>query len=286
MVEANEVTLCTEPFGDPHDPAVLLITGIGGSMLWWDEELCRMLAARGRHVIRYDHRDTGRSTACEPGRPDYTGAQMVEDAVGVLDAYGLGAAHLVGVSAGGAFAQLLALDHPERVLSLALVSTSAATPGDRVLPGPTAAFGRFVADATVDWSDDASVVEYLVGYTRVLAGDRRPFDEAAARELIDREIARTPDVATLQNHDLLGDDGRSYPPLSSIAAPTLVIHGSADPMFPLAHGEALAAEIPGARLLMLDGAGHGVDRADWDTIVDAIAVHTGPEPTGRTSVDH
>src|SRR5829696_2393016 len=147
MIEANDVALCTESFGDPADPPILLIMGIGASMLWWDERLCRKLADRGRFVIRYDHRDTGRSVTYEPGQPGYNGADLVADAAGVLDAYGLAAAHIVGVSAGGAFAQVLALDFAERVLSLVLISTTPATPADRGLPSPTEEFGRFLATA-------------------------------------------------------------------------------------------------------------------------------------------
>jgi pimeloyl-ACP methyl ester carboxylesterase len=274
IVRANGVDLCTEPFGNPADPPVLLVMGIGASMLWWEEGFCRMLAERGRFVLRYDHRDTGRSVTYPPGRPGYTSADLVADAAGVLDAYGIAAAHVVGVSAGGALAQLLALDVPDRVRSLVLISTSVALPGSRGLPPPTGEFTRFVATAEADWSDAASVVEYLVGYDRVLAGGRRPFDEQAARELARREVERARDIAAAHNHDIL-EEGRLPPgPLSAIAAPTLVIHGSADPMFPLGHGQALAAEIPGARLLPLEGAGHGVDRADWGTIVGAIVEHT------------
>src|SRR5215510_8501996 len=116
MIEANGVELCTEAFGDPADPSILLVMGISASMLWWEEAFCRMLADGGRLVIRYDHRDTGRSVTYEVGRPGYTGADLVADAVAVLDAYGIEAAHVVGVSAGGAFAQLVALGFPERVL--------------------------------------------------------------------------------------------------------------------------------------------------------------------------
>ena len=274
MIDANGVELCTEPFGDPADPPILLIMGIGASMLWWEEGFCRMLAESGRFVIRYDHRDTGRSVTYEPGHPGYTAADLVADAAGVLDAYGIPAAHLVGVSAGGAFAQLLALDYPDRVLSLVLISTSPATPGDRGLPPPADEFGRFVAAAQVNWSDAESVTEYLVGYSRMLSGGQRRFDEAAARELVRREVTRARDVAAMRNHDVLSDDERSHAPLSSIIAPTLVIHGTADPMFPLGHGQALADEIPGARLLTLPAAGHGVDRADWQPIVNAILEHT------------
>jgi pimeloyl-ACP methyl ester carboxylesterase len=275
MTEANGVELCAESFGEAADPPILLIMGIGASMLWWDEEFCRMLAEGGRFVIRYDHRDTGRSVAYEPGRPGYTGADLVADAAGVLDAYDVPAAHMVGVSAGGAFAQVLALDFADRVLSLVLISTSAATSGARRLPSPTEEFGRFVSTAEVDWSDADSVVDYLVDYYRVLAGGRRPFDEAAVRELVRRDVERARDFAAAQNHDLLPPGEQPREPLSSITVPTLVIHGTADPMFPLAHGEALAEEIGNARLLTLEGAGHGLDRADWETVAPAILGHTG-----------
>jgi pimeloyl-ACP methyl ester carboxylesterase len=118
------------------------------------------------------------------------------------------------------------------------------------------------------------VIEYVVGYSGVLAGRQRPFDVAASRELARRDVERARNVAALQNHDLMSDDDRAREPLSSITVPTLVIHGTADPMFPLAHGEALAHEIPEATLLPLEGAGHGVDQTDWETIIPAILEHT------------
>ena len=229
MIEANGVELCTEPFGDPADPPVLLIMGIGASMLWWDEGFCGLLADGGRYVIRYDHRDVGRSISYEPGRPEYTGSDLVADAAAILDGYGIPAAHVVGVSAGGAFAQLLTLEHPERVLSLTLISTSPAVPTDRALPAPTEAL---------------------------------------------REIGRAHDFAAARNHDLLRE-GPAGEPLSAVAVPTLVIHGTADPMFPIGHGNALADEIPNASLLRLERAGHGVEQADWETIAGAILDHTG-----------
>ena len=274
MVAVNGVELCTESFGDSADPPILLVMGIGASMLWWEEGFCRMLANGGRFVVRYDHRDTGRSVSYEPGRPGYRGADLVADAAGVLDAYGIPAAHVVGVSAGGALAQLLTLDFPERVRSLTLISTSFAVSSDRVLPGPTAEYGRFFTAVEVDQSDPESVIEYLVDYSRVLAGEEQPFDEAAFRALARRDVARASDFRAAQNHDLLHDEARSREPLSSISSPTLVIHGTADPMFPIGHGEALAEEIPDARLLRLEGAGHGVYRADWEAIVAAILEHT------------
>ena len=274
MIEANGAELCTESFGSPADPPILLIMGIGASMLWWEEGFCRLVAGGGRFVIRYDHRDTGRSVTGEPGRPDYTSADLIADAAGVLDAYGVPAAHVVGVSAGGAFAQLLALGYPDRVLSLVLISTSPATPGERGLPSATERYRQFVASAEVDWSDESSVVEYLVGYAGVLAGGARPFDEAAMRELVRRDVERAHDLAASENHGLAAEGKLPHEPLSAIAVPTLVIHGTDDPMFPLAHAEALAREIPGARLLMLEAAGHGVERADWEPIARAILGQT------------
>ncbi len=281
MIEANGVELCAESFGDPADPPILLVMGIGGSMLWWEDEFCRKLADGGRFVIRYDHRDTGRSVSYEPGRPGYTGADLLADIPGVLDAYGIPAAHLFGVSAGGGFAQLEALEAPDRVLSLVLMSTSPATGGERGLPPPTDEFARLVTTAEVDWTDPESVTEYQLDYSRMLAGSRRPFDERSYRELIRRDVERARDVAALQNHDLIAGDEPSRGPLSEITAPTLVIHGTADPMFPLGHGQALAEEIPGARLVVLEGAGHGVYRDDWEPIVREVLSHT--ERSGRDS---
>jgi pimeloyl-ACP methyl ester carboxylesterase len=274
MIDANGVELCTDPFGRPADPPILLIMGIGASMLWWEEGFCRRLSEGGRFVIRYDHRDTGRSVAYEPGRPQYTGADLVADAVGVLDAYEIGVAHVVGVSAGGGFAQLLALGFPDRISSLVLISTSPATPGDRSLPSATERFNSFLASVEVDWSDQESVIEYLVGYERMLAGGVRPFDDIAWRELVRRDVERARDMAASENHSVISEGDAPSEPISSIAVPTLVIHGTADPMFPLEHGQALAKEIPGARLLTIEGAGHGVDRADWEPIARAILAHT------------
>src|SRR5437762_3885846 len=243
-------------------------------MLWWEEGFCRLLAEDGRFVIRYDHRDTGRSLTSEPGRPRYTGSDLLVDAVGVLDAYELLATHVVGVSAGGAFAQLLALGFPDRVLSLVLISTSPATRGECSLPSATERFGGFLASSEVDWSDRGSVIEYLVAYERMLAGGVRPFDELAWREFVGRDVERARDIAASQNHTMIAEGDFASEPISAIAVPTLVIHGTADPMFPLEHGQALAEEIPGARLLPLDGAGHGVERADWERIARAVLGHT------------
>ncbi len=162
-------------------------------MLWWQDGFCRLLAGHGRFVIRYDQRDTGRSTTYEPERPGYTGGDLLADAVAVLDGYRLASAHLVGVSAGGALVQLMALDFPSRVSSLVLISTSPATPGDRSLPPPTAAFAEFMRSASVDWSDADSVIDYLVAYAHLLAGYERRFEDYEVRDLVRRDAERARD---------------------------------------------------------------------------------------------
>lgn len=118
------------------------------------------------------------------------------------------------------------------------------------------------------------MIEYLIAYQRALAGGQRHFDEAPVRDLVRRDVGRARDFAAVQNHDVLPQGDAPRKPLSAIAAPTLVIHGTADPMFPIEHGEALAGEIPGARLLLLEGAGHGIHRADWESVARAILEHT------------
>jgi pimeloyl-ACP methyl ester carboxylesterase len=281
MIEADGVELCTESFGDPADPPILLVMGVGASMLWWDEDFCRTLAEGGRFVLRYDHRDTGRSMAYPPGRPGYTGADLAADAARVLDAYGIAAAHVAGVSAGGALAQVLALAHPERVLSLTLVSTSPAVPVGRELPPPTDEFLRFLGAAEQAPSGADAVADHQVAYARLLAGGRRPFDEDAARRLVRRDMARARDFAAARNHDVLPEGDPPGAPLPSITVPALVIHGTADPLFPLAHGEALAELLPEGRLLVLPDAGHGIERPDWPVVVPAVLAHTAAAHPGE-----
>jgi pimeloyl-ACP methyl ester carboxylesterase len=274
MIDVDGVELCTETFGAVGDPPLLLIMGIGASMLWWDDAFCAALAAGRRFVVRYDHRDTGRSTACPPGRPDYGGPDLVADAARVLDGHGLARAHVVGASMGGALAQLLALDLPDRVASLVLMDTSPAGAADD-LPPADEDYVAFLAGARIDWSDARSVVAHRVAEVRALNGER-PFDEARVRAFVERDAARSVSVASARNHELLDGSAPWRHRLGEIAVPTLVIHGSADPLFPLGHGRALASEIPGARLLVLDGGGHVLHPADHDDVVRSILAHTAP----------
>lgn len=278
IVRANGVDLCLETFGDPNDPAILLIAGVAGSMLSWEDEFCERLAAGSRFVIRYDQRDTGRSVTYEPGAPKYTGPDLVDDAVGILDALGVDRAHIVGISAGGGIAQFLALDHPDRVASLTLISTSGG-PGDPDLPGTSEDLREHLASPPPepDWADRTAVIDYVVEDARHYAGKSRPFDEAAWRELAGRDFDRSLNIASsMKNHVLIeGGGDRWRERLGEIRIPTLVLHGTEDPLFPYEHGVALANEIPGARLLPLEETGHELPRGIWDVVVGAILKHTG-----------
>jgi pimeloyl-ACP methyl ester carboxylesterase len=275
IVRVNGVDLCLQTFGDRADPAILLVMGVGTSMLAWDEEFCGRLAGGARFVIRYDHRDTGRSVTYEPGAPQYTGDDLVEDPIGLLDALGLAVAHLVGMSMGGALVQLVVLGHPERVSSVTLISTTAG-PGDPDLPPASDELRVHFADPPPppDWSDREAVVDYVVEDARHYAGRSRPFDEAAWRDLASRDFDRSVNLASAMNHFLLegGEPWRDR--LGEIRVPTLVMHGTEDPLFPFAHGRALANEIPGARLLALEETGHELPRDVWDVVVPAILEHT------------
>jgi pimeloyl-ACP methyl ester carboxylesterase len=266
------VTICSETFGDRGDPAVLLIMGAMASMLWWPDEFCERLAGAGRFVIRYDNRDTGRSTGYEPG---YTGDDMAGDAIGVLDEHGVDRAHMVGMSMGGGIAQQVTLDHPDRVLSLTAISTSAIGDQHADLPGPTPEYMEHAAAFDdLDWSDTGALADLLVRDARALSGTRHGFDEAAAREFVTRDLERAIDPSRLANHGNLGGAEEPTRRVEDIGVPLLVIHGTADPLFPLPHGVALAEAVPGAKLVTIEGGGHELHENDWDQILDAIARHT------------
>jgi pimeloyl-ACP methyl ester carboxylesterase len=280
IVPVNGVELCVQSFGDRADPAVLLIAGVAGSMLDWPEEFCERLAAGSRFVIRYDHRDTGRSVTYPPGAPGYTGRDLDEDPVGVLDALGVAAAHVVGISMGGGIAQTLAVRHPGRVASLTLISTSpiATSAGDPPLPPASAEAMATYGAAPPDGADRAAMIDYVVSQYRPLTSTSRPVGEEYLRDHATRVVDRSDNVASMNNHWVVlgqGDGDAVYrEQLAGIAAPTLVVHGTEDPLFPTPHGVALAGIVPGARLLVLEHTGHEVPPAVWDTVIPAIVDHT------------
>jgi pimeloyl-ACP methyl ester carboxylesterase len=291
-VSVGDVELCVEHFGDPGGPTLLLVSGAAAPMDWWADGLCARLAEGDRHVVRYDHRDTGRSTTGTPGEPAYDGWQLGRDCAGLIEALGVGPVHLVGISMGGGISQLIALRHPQLVASLTLVSTSAVGGVDAELPGPTAEVAAAFADPPPepDWVDVESYADWVVAGLRPYAGPVT-IDETTVRAVAARIHGRSHDVAAAGNHWLVvgGDDAdpeadAADDPLDvrRIAAPTLVVHGSDDPFFPLAHARALAEAIPDATLLVLPGVGHEVPPPQtWDLVVPALLGHTATDVASR-----
>ena len=276
-IEIDGVALFTEAVGDPADPAVLLVMGAMSSGVWWPDDFCLGLAARGRYVIRYDHRDTGRSTSYGPGEAPYTVEDLADDAVRVLDGYGLGRAHLVGMSLGGYLSQLVALKHPARVATLTLVASERLALADPSMPGLDPAILEYHAGAgDLDWTDRDAVVAYQVGAWRLLGGSAHPFDPEAIRAMAGADFDRTPDPLTTFNHAALGDATGWVGRLHEIDVPVLIVHGTEDPVLPYAHALALEAALPQSTLVTLEGTGHELHRADWPAIHDAVEAHTAP----------
>ncbi len=273
VLAVGEVELGVQSFGDPAHPAMLLIMGGAASMLHWDEAFCEQLAAAGRYVIRYDHRDTGRSTTGTPGEPTYTGADLAADAARLLGVLGVERAHLVGMSMGAALAVQVALQQPELVATLTLIAFTSGenAPDGAPLPAMSEELAAFFAGDGPVPEDPA---EALVEGERPFAAPGA-FDEDAARERARRIVDRSHDVAAGDNHFAAVEGSMSNAPLASLRLPTLVVHGSADPLFPLPHGEAVAAAIPGAELLVLEGVGHEAPPpSTYGVAVPRLIAHT------------
>jgi pimeloyl-ACP methyl ester carboxylesterase len=276
VVRTDGIDLATQAFGDPVQPPVLLIMGAMASMLWWPDAFCEGLASTGRHVVRYDNRDTGLSTRYPPGEPGYTLEDMVDDAMRVLDGHAIAAAHIVGMSLGGMIGQIAALKDPSRVLSLTAISSSPVGTDKSHLPSFTTAFAEHMAAGDgVDWSDRAQVIAYMIKDARVLAGTAHPFEEAKVRAFVERDHDRAGGYLSATNHGMLkvGDKWRGR--LGEMNAPLLVIHGTADPIYPIEHGVALSRAVRGAKLVRIEGGGHELHEADRHQIIDAIVAHTG-----------
>lgn len=267
--------LATEAFGAPGQPPLLLIMGATASMLWWPDPLCAALAGAGRYVIRYDNRDTGRSTCGPPGAPGYGLDELAEDAVAILEGYGIERAHLVGMSLGGMIAQLVALAHPTRVASLTAIASARFDEDDPGLPPvEPALLEHFATLPALDWSDREAAVAFAVESFRIAAGKGAAFDAARARDLAEREYDRARDPRSALNHSLIAGGARWAGRHGAIRAPLLVIHGRKDPILSLAHGRRLAEAVPGARLVVLEEAGHELNPRDWSRIAGEILAHT------------
>lgn len=288
QVFANGIKIEYETFGEPSAPALLLIAGLGGQMIGWDEELCQEWARRGLYVIRFDNRDVGLSTKIEEaGIPDikaamaarergekvkapYTLDDMADDAVGLLDALKIDKAHICGISMGGAIAQTIAYRHPSRVRSMTQVY---ATTGNPQLPQPKPEILDLLLTPPPPDRDD--YVNYMLKLYRTIAGPGFPFDEAWHRNLAQRSYDRAyygPGKAR-QFMAVLAHGNRK-PFLSSITAPALVVHGADDPLVPVSGGIDSAEAIPGAELMIIEGMGHDMPHGSaWPRILEKVVAH-------------
>ena len=265
---ANGIEIEYETFGRPDAAPLPLIGGLGTQLTSWDEDFCELLAARGFYVIRFDNRDAGLSTWPEE---EYTLDDMAADAVGLLDALGIPTAHVVGASMGGFIAQLVALDHPDRVLSLTSM-ISGPSGMDQVQPTPEA---QALLLTPVPPTREERV-ELALDAKRKLLGPDDPYDVAYERAKAERAIDRAyhPVGFARQLHAIVEAPGR-LERLHSLRVPTLVIHGDADILVPVDNGRRVAAAIPGARLLEISGMGHDVPKRVWPQVVDAIVAIAG-----------
>jgi len=280
-VAANGIEIAYETFGAASDAPILLVMGLGSQMLAWPDELCADLAARGYFVIRFDNRDVGLSThlreLSSPSplgaflnrrRPPYRVEDMADDAAGLLDGLKLASAHVVGISMGGFIAQELVLRRPERVRSLTLMMTST---GSRRVGRP---MPRVVARLTRRRAavDRADAVKAVVETFRLIGSPAYPLDEARLRDIAGRAYDRSYDPGGYlrQLAAVLAQRDRTQA-LGSVRMPTVIMHGSSDPLVAVSGGLALARSIPGARLVEIPGMGHDLPRALWPRFADEIS---------------
>ena len=280
IAKLDGIELAYETFGDPADPTMLLVMGLGAQMIHWDEELCEMFVKRGFHVVRFDNRDAGHSSKITGGpRPNvrqalfgntssasYTLDDMADDAAGLLDNLEVEAAHVVGASQGGMIGQTLAVRHPQRVLSLASIMS---TTGKRRVGRPRLrAYGALLRAGP---RDRDAFIEYVVRMFRRIGSPGFPRDEERLRKMAALAYDRSYDpVATARQLMAIMASGDRTQALRGIRAPTVVIHGTRDPLVPLRAGRATARAIPGARLVEIPGMGHDLPRGVWPTIVEAV----------------
>jgi pimeloyl-ACP methyl ester carboxylesterase len=282
FAEVGPVTLCYETFGEPTDPAILLVMGLGTQMVAWREDFCRMLVDRGFFVIRYDNRDVGKSTSMR-GRPitlrelvtkrvkkpPYTLAEMADDAIGLLDHLGIRQAHIVGASMGGMIAQHLAFRYPGRVLSLTSIMS---TTGGRFVGQPKMAVIPLFLGRPSGGRED--YIERAVKLFRAI-GSKKGFDEDYVREGAALSWDRGINAAGYGRQlAAITADGNRAKRLGRITAPTLVVHGKDDRLISPSGGKATAKAIKGAKLLMVDDMGHDLPRPVWPKLIDAIVENT------------
>lgn len=269
MICFNDVHICTESFGDINNPTILLIMGATASMIWWEEDFCKRLSNQGFHIIRYDNRDTGKSITYEYGHPEYNFDDLADDAIQVLDAYKVDKAHIIGMSMGGIITQIIALKHPGRILTISLIMTSNF---DSSLPRKDSKVTESLGELKIkNWQSKDEVIEYLMKKSKVLIGTKYIFDEKRIRRLNEEEFDRASNLQSRENHGFIRGWGSYLSRIDEINAPTLVIHGTKDPIIPYEHGVHLSGIIPNSVLVTLDGAGHELHYNDWDKIINAIS---------------
>jgi pimeloyl-ACP methyl ester carboxylesterase len=283
FARVGELDIAYQTLGDPADPPLLLVMGLGMHLIHWDLELCRQLADRGFHVIRYDNRDAGRSTKIDAPVPNLVRAMaglpiespyllrdMADDAFGLLDQLGIERAHVLGASMGGMIGQEMAIRRPDRVLSLAsLMSTT----GERRHGRPKLRLWSLFVHRAPQRRDD--YVEYFVRVFRMVGSPGYPGDEARLRELAAATYDRGHHpAATGRQLAAIMSSGDRTKQLRRLAVPTVVIHGTDDPLVPFRGGVATARAIPDAEFIAIPGMGHDLPREVWPKVVDAVVRNT------------
>jgi pimeloyl-ACP methyl ester carboxylesterase len=289
QVDANSIQIEYETFGEPDSPALLLIIGLAGQLIAWDEKLCQQLAQQGHYVIRFDNRDAGLSSKIEEAgvpdimqtieaqmkgetiNPPYTIEDMADDAVGLLDALGIEKAHICGMSMGGMIAQTIAINYPKRVLSL--ISIYSRT-GDPEEPQPKPEAMEFLFAPPPEEREE--YIDYGIKLFSTISGPGFPYDEGWLRNFVAQSYDRAynPEGSARQLVAIMAQKNRR-PALKSLSTPTLVIHGVDDPLVLVEGGKNTAADIPGAKLMIIDGMGHDLPHGGaWPQIIDAIVDHT------------
>ncbi len=278
----NGIELAYETIGDPDDPALLLVMGLGMQMIHWDQEFCEALAERGFHVIRFDNRDSGHSTSIPapvppvmramaglPIKTPYLLSDMAADAFGLLDHLGIERAHVLGVSMGGMIAQVMALEQPQRVLSLTSIMS---TTGDRRAGMPRLRVWSVLLRRAPDSRD--AFVEHFLRTFRLIGSPGFDSDEARLREVAAATFDRGVNAAgTARQLAAILASGDRTGRLRTLRVPTLIVHGTDDPLIPLRGGVATARAIPGAELLAIPGMGHDLPPGVFPKVIDAFVAN-------------
>jgi pimeloyl-ACP methyl ester carboxylesterase len=289
IIQANGIKLAYDVQGDPDGEPLLLIAGLGLQLISWPEEFCGMLMSQGFRVIRFDNRDSGLSSKMDHlGKPNlplaffkslfqmplfsgYTVVDMANDAVGLLDALGIERAHIVGASMGGIIAQIVAERQPQRVRTLTSIMSTTGRPG---LPGPTLAVSNVLFSRPDDTRDMNSVIDHFVRLFRAIGSPAYPTPDALLRKRVTASVRRNVCArGTTRQMLAVASSGDRTTQLRTIAAPTLVIHGTDDPLVPVAAGRDTARAIPGALLHEIAGMGHDVPPALEKTLAVLIGAH-------------